>query len=314
MVDTDTGLLLNRWFGAKGNPGSGHRNHLQIIGTIANGNRIICRNAVLGSQHFQGINLGLAVQHRLLHLAGQGIIRMGQQDIGLVKIKAQFATHGGCEKVKPARYQSGEGPVGPHGGHQFAGATGIFNPFPGFIKHRGCHPREQPDPFIKGRFKVQFAIHGARGNGGNAVFDSGKIGKFVKRFARHHRAVHIGNQQLFGSPGNRLHHLVGINITFFQCLIGMLKRYTIKDNLTGFILRKPAKVTDICPGLCERGGCRLNHVTGQSTRVWRGDQGQHQIHLIQAPYWLCLRVVSAFILIAHCKDKKSFGKTGTSPE
>jgi len=48
MIDANTGLFLHRRFGVEGNTGPGKRDHLKIIGAIANRDCIINRNALLG--------------------------------------------------------------------------------------------------------------------------------------------------------------------------------------------------------------------------------------------------------------------------
>lgn len=68
--------------------------------------------------------------------------------------------------------------------------------------------RQQTDARDQRFVKVQFAVHGLRGDGRDAFADPREIGQLVDAFLIDHRAVHIGQQDGFAAPQRGLDHQI----------------------------------------------------------------------------------------------------------
>jgi len=88
--------------------------------------------------------------------------------------------------------------------NQFARAGVEAHAFHGLIQKAFAEALKHGDAGAERLAKADFTVHGALGQGGDLVFQTGKLGQFVQGFAFDDGAVHIGNDQLFLAPERAL--------------------------------------------------------------------------------------------------------------
>lgn len=195
MIDPITGGSRNGRLGVQRYPEPGNADHVEIIGAVANGQRLVQRNAPFGHQCLKPLALGVLVNDGLGHRAAEHTA-IEFEHIGDRLIKADPLAEIVGKNCKPARHQRGIGAIGLHGVNQRTATRRQSDRLaPHRFDGRALQPLEEGNACIERLRKIQFAPHGALGDFRNLWLDVDGISQFVDAFLLDHGGIHVGNQQ-----------------------------------------------------------------------------------------------------------------------
>ena len=148
------------------------------------------------AQSRQRGELGVAIEDRFGDAPGQRRAVI-QQHIGSMLIEPAQRRDPAGEEGETAGHEHGVGTMRTHRRHQFARARRQANTLPRLLERGDRKPLQHAHPLAQRRLEVEFAVHRARGDLGDARFQASEVGEFVERLAGHDGAVHVGDQQGF---------------------------------------------------------------------------------------------------------------------
>ena len=191
-----------------GDAEAGGLDHAEIVGAVADHQRVEIVEIERLAQLDQRRQLGVAPEDRLSDLAGELAV-LHQQGIGAVFLKADQRGDRFGEQREAAGDQAGIGAVGAHGADQFAAARRQRDAaFQRFVDDARRQALEQGDALAQGRLERDLAAHGALGDRGDMCLEPGEVGQFVDAFLPDHGGIHVGQKKLLASVDPRLHHNV----------------------------------------------------------------------------------------------------------
>ena len=206
MIQPRMGCCGNRRLGMIGDAQSSHTQHVEIVGTIARGQRREFWQSKLLTQRKQADALGLAAEDRLGNASGKCAI-LDNQFVGAIHIEPDHCGNAAGENREPARHQRGISAVLAHGLHKRARA-GIKRDAMGYdiIDHIGIKPRQQRHALTQCGFKRNLTAHRAFGDGADQWLQADEIGQFINTFLPDDGGIHIGKKQRLPPSCNRLHN------------------------------------------------------------------------------------------------------------
>ena len=200
MVHPHLTLRCDRWFGVQRHARARQRQHPQIVRPISHGQDLRggypqpCRDI------HQSLHLGLFAQNGQRDLSGQSAL-CHQQRVGPVLIKPQDGRDLGGKGCEPARHQGTVSPLRLHRGKQGLAARHQRDAVTDhMVDDLGIQPFQQPNPFDKRCFKIQFPIHRPRRNARHQRTHARLVGQFVDAFLLDHGRIHIRQQQPLFAP------------------------------------------------------------------------------------------------------------------
>lgn len=204
MVHARLGGGGHRRLGVKSNAEPGFLQHGEIVGSVADRQRLVGREAMGGGQFLERGELGRLAENGFGHAAGQAAV-LDFQNIGAAFVEADGLADGRGEQGEAAGDQGGIGPMRAHGLHQrpSAGSQGDAL-FDRLVHHAGVEPGKQGDALAQRRLEGDLAAHGAFGDFRHHVLEPDEIGQFIDAFLADHGRIHIGEQQLLAPPFQRL--------------------------------------------------------------------------------------------------------------
>ena len=197
VIDANRGLRGDRGLGVKRNAGSGEADHVEIVGAVADSDRVGRRQSQASRDVLQRVRLGFPAKYRLAHLARQ-FSDVLQQMVGAVFVEAELFRDTGGERVKAAGHQRRPCAIGAHGVNQLKPAGGqrqACRDDP--LDHRSIKAFQQGDAFPQRRLEGNLAVHRTRGDGRHMGLQTNLVGKFVDAFLVDHRRVHVGDEDFF---------------------------------------------------------------------------------------------------------------------
>jgi tRNA dimethylallyltransferase len=213
VIDPRRGGGGNGGLGVVGDAETCVLDHIEIVGAVADRQRVDVVEVESFGELDQGSELGGAPQNRLIDFAGQLAVA-NHQFIGAVLLKSE---HGGDrvgEKSKTTRDQTGIGAMRAHGRDQLAAAGSRRDPlFQDFIDHADRQPPKQRDTLAQRGLELDFAAHGPFGDGGDMRFQARIVSQFVDAFLADHGGIHVGEQKFLAPESQRLHDNVKRQIT-----------------------------------------------------------------------------------------------------
>ena len=121
MIDPRGRGGCDRGLGMVGDAETGCLDHAEVVGAVANHQRIEIVEIECLAQFDQGCELRVASQDRLCHGAGKLAV-LDQQGIGAIFLEADHRGDGIGEEREAARHEAGIGTMRAHGADQFAAA------------------------------------------------------------------------------------------------------------------------------------------------------------------------------------------------
>ncbi len=207
MVDPPARRRGDRGLRAKGDAEPGGGEHRQIVGAVANRERLAEGDPTLCRQAQQRVPLGRSGDERGADGAGDpaaGNIEPVGDDAG----KAEMRPHRLGEGGETARDQRGYGAGGTHRCDQRAGARRQPDMAGGLVEHGLRQAFQEGDPLGKRRDEVDLAVHRPPGDFGDRRAQADELGQFLEHFVFDDRRFHVGDEEAFPPPGARLDHHV----------------------------------------------------------------------------------------------------------
>lgn len=271
MADLGVGLRGDDGFGVIGDTEAGGADHGDVIGAVADGDAGAELDAAGGGDVLQSGEFGIAVEDGFGDGAGEeGAVI--EQDIGAMLIKAEGGGDAFGEEGETAGDEGGCGAMGTHRGDEFFGAGHEVGAPPGAFEGAEFEAAQHGDAFAQGGGEIDFAVHGAGGDGGDLVFDAGFGGDFIECFAGDDGAVHVGHEH--GFAARAMFDDDGIDGFAVE---GLLKHARVgcghAGDIGGFTGRQPDRVAafDGASHAFEEGA-------GEGCLVAGSDQGQNEAH------------------------------------
>jgi tRNA dimethylallyltransferase len=203
MVDPPPRSGSHKRFGVEGDAEPGAGEHRQIVGAIADRDRLLQRNAFFGGQPEQRLPLRFGGDDRWVYPAGQ--TPRGQVDpIGDNVIETEFRRQPFGEDHEPARDQRRRRARCLHGRDQLTRPGSQSDPLCRPFEHATFNSREQRDPRLECGCEVDLAVHRAPGNFGDLRANPNEIREFVDHLVLDDRRFQIGDQQAFAPCRQRL--------------------------------------------------------------------------------------------------------------
>ena len=205
MVDAHLGLRRDRGLGVKGDAGAGELEHAQIVGAIANCNRVIRVDPERFGYVDEGIDLGLLAENRFGDDAGELAVFLDQH-VGAVFVETENRGDAAGEDGETAGNKGSIAAVRGHRVDEFLATRGERDALGDHLVNDGDgQALEEGNALAKRRFELDFAVHRARRNGGDEVLEADFGGQFVDAFLADHGGVHVGDQQFLAAGFCLLH-------------------------------------------------------------------------------------------------------------
>lgn len=180
--------------GMQRHAGPGAGKHVEIVGAIADGDDVGGRPAEATGDIEERGDLGLLAEDRFGDGSGEMTVDF-VKDVGAVLVEADHRRDAGSEHGEAAGDERGVAAMRLHGANQFAPAGRKRDSFRhDVVDHRHRQALQQRDPLAQRRLEGDFAIHRARGDGGNMGLDAGHVGQFVDALLVDHGGIHVGEQ------------------------------------------------------------------------------------------------------------------------
>lgn len=155
--------------------------HPEIVGPVADGERLLWRKPALCANFFKRSALGLGSMHGLHEATRQRVIDKFKI-VGAFLVEAETCSDRARKGRKTARNKRGIGAMRAHGCDERLRAGRRGKTIAEGENVRPIKPFEQRDAFAQRRGKIEFTLHGALGYRGNMRSQALAGGEFVDAF------------------------------------------------------------------------------------------------------------------------------------
>ncbi len=275
MVETPARGGGDRRLGAKGDAEPGGLQHGEVVGPVADRDRLGRCDALGHGERGERVPLAGAGDDRRHHLAGQ-TAGGDLQPIGDDVVEAERARHSLGKDREPAGDECccRTGPA--HRGDQGCGSGGQANPRRRLVENAGLDPGQQRDAGLKRGGKVDFAIHRPPGDRGNPRAEPEDQRQLIEHLVFDDRRFEVGDEQLLAPARRRLNQDVDPAGTDDGTRAGGESRGIlprVEDQFAGFVRREPDRRGRDRQRHGDRGG-----VVPQAAIASGADQGEGNAH------------------------------------
>ena len=255
----------------------GRLDHVEVVRAVTHGERRLEPDTLLGGEPFQCGEFRVAPEDRVGDITGQAAIGF-EERVRVVFMESDQRGDAAGEEGEAARNQGAAGAGRAHRRDQLHGARHQLGFFPGPLHGFDWQALQHADALAQRAFEVEFAIHRALRDGGDAVLDAGLAGEFVQRLGGDDGAVHVGDQQPLAPTGRRLgdhvHRPIGQGDA--RGGIGLFSGKAGEGQVGGFLRRQPGRRADGGTDAGQRIARGVQRRDGEP--AGRGDQGQNMVH------------------------------------
>ncbi len=182
-------------FGVVGNSQAGRGDHVEVVGAVADGERVCGGKVQRRRFAAQRLEFRRAPEDGFAHRAGQRRAIV-EQSIGAIGVKTGGLRDALGEEAEPARNQHATRAVSGHGPHQALRAW--IEPH-AFVKRAlqsvDSQALEFADTFAQRRLELDLAAHGALGDCGDFGLHAGEVGELVETFDIDDGGIHVRHQK-----------------------------------------------------------------------------------------------------------------------
>ena len=203
MVEPPTRDGGDRRFGAECDAEAGSSQHRQVVGAVADGDRLRQRDRMLGGQCQQGLPLGLRGDDREQHPAGSAVVD-DLQPIGDDAAETELGRDAVGKNGEPAGDERGRGTVPPHRPDQEACSRRQADPLRRLVDDGRVEPGQQRDASLERGDEVDFRVHCPAGDFRNARANAEDPAKLVEHLVFDDRRFEIGGEQPLAPLSRRL--------------------------------------------------------------------------------------------------------------
>jgi tRNA dimethylallyltransferase len=206
VVDARVRAGCDLRLGAVGDAKAGGLQHREVVGAVADGQRIAKRKAHSGGDVPQGAELGVMAEDRLDDFAGQLAVN-DRELVGAVLVGANPRRDRAGELAKAARHDDDARSAGPHRPRKRARAGVEPDAVSQHIADDARRQAgEQRDALAQRRLERDLAPHRALGDRGDAIPHAGICRELVDAFLADQRRIHVGDQEALQAMRRGLHN------------------------------------------------------------------------------------------------------------
>jgi tRNA dimethylallyltransferase len=261
--------------GVKGDAEPGRSEHPQVVGAVADSNRLRRRQAQFFGELQKRVTLSVAGHDRRPHGAGESAIGEVEM-IGHDMIKTELRRNMFGENGKAAADQGGHGTVASHRRDERARPRHQSDACRGVFKNGGRHAPQQGDALFESGDKVDLAVHRLTGDLGDFRPQLEEIGEFVEHLVLDHRRFQVGDEQPLAAVLRRLDYDIdgGIANDPPGNLFGGCGPRAVEHKIASLVGGEPQRRAASRQRLCDHGGDARQRGPG----AFGGDQGGDEAH------------------------------------
>lgn len=201
MIDAGVGGRGDLRLGVIGHAKARLRQHGEIIGAVADGQRLRRSEAIAIAQFDQGGEFRLAAEDGFLDLAEETAVVTHQQRVGAVLVEPDRRRDRVGEQGETAGDEAGESTGGTHGGDQQPSAGREGDTLRDHFGDDGNgQAGEERDALAQRRFERDLAAHCPLGDRRHMLALADEIREFVNAFLADHGGIHVGEEQALAAP------------------------------------------------------------------------------------------------------------------
>ncbi len=199
MVETPARGGRDRRLGAEGDAEPGGGQHREIVGAIADRDRLGRGYAARRSERHERVPLARAGDDRRRHLAGQPAAGC-LQPVGDDVVEAERARHPLGKNREPAGDEGGRRTGPAHGGDQGRRPGTQPNSRRRLVENAGLGPGQQGDAGLEGGGEIDLAVHRPAGDRGDPRAEAEDRRQLVEHLVFDDRRFEIGDEHLLAPP------------------------------------------------------------------------------------------------------------------
>ncbi len=204
MVDPVGCRRRDHRLGMERDAGAGDRDHVEIVGTVADGERVAGHEPQPCGRLTQHFGLCCPPEDRLLHRPRQISICLCEP-VGAVLAKADRRGDGAGEGGEAAGHEERVGTMRIHGpdqrtrpgGERDAGVEDAAD-------RRGWQAAQKGDALAQRRLELDLAVHRAGGDRGDVLLEPELCGELIDALLVDHGRIHVGDEQAAAAVARRL--------------------------------------------------------------------------------------------------------------
>ena len=243
VVEMPAGNFGHHRLRVKGDPEACSGEHRQVVGTIADSDRLRRRYAQLGCETQERLAFGVAGHDRPPHGAGDPSSDKVEA-VGDDAVEAECRRDRFRKNREPTRYECRRGSRAPHRCDERTRTGRQPNPRSCFLEYPCPDSLKQCDASFERGDEVDLAIHRAAGDFRDLRANPKAFGEFVEHLVLDDRRLEIGNEQAFAASRGWLHENIDSG-AFDQRARGFLGSYRagyVEDEITGLTRRQPVRL------------------------------------------------------------------------
>jgi len=247
MVETPARDLGNSRLGSKSDADAGGSQHGQVVGAVADGDRLGRCEAELSCQSEQRFPLGLPGYDRRVDDAGDPTL-FELEPIGDHAVEAELR----CDRVGEDREPAGDErrcrSAAAHGRDQGARARSQPDPCGCVFEPAGLHSPEQGDAGFECRGEVDLAVHGASSDRRNLWAKPDGLGELIEHLVLDDRRLQIGDEKPFAPPSRGLNENIDLGAIdqsarrLLDLPRDLLLAGRVEDEIAGLLGGKPDRL------------------------------------------------------------------------
>jgi tRNA dimethylallyltransferase len=275
MVEPPAGGPGDRGLGAERDPDPGGGQHRQVVGAVADGDRLGRRHAKLRRQRQQRHAFAVAGHDRPPHRAGDPPLDAVEM-IGDDAIKAEGRRDRLGKDPKPARDQRRRRTRPAHRRNQRPRPRGQPDPLGRLFEEAPVHSLEECDASLERRGEIDLAIHRAPRDLGNPRTQTERLGDLVEHLVFDDCRFEIGDEEPLAPSRNRLNEDVNRRAADYRArhLLGWYRLVVVENKIASLFRCEPQRLAPKPQSLGDGGG-----ETGQvRAAAGAGDQGDNETH------------------------------------
>ncbi len=274
MVETPARGGGDRRLGAEGDAEPGSGQHRDVVGAVADRDRLLRRYAVCRGECPERVPLAGTGDDRRHHLAGQPAAGH-LQPVGDDMVEAQCARHPLGEDREPAGDEGCRRAGTAHGGDQGRCPRIQPNTRRHLVENAGLDPGQQGDAGLERGGEINLAVHCPAGDRGNPWAEAEDQRQLVEHLVFDDRRFEIGDEQPLAPLRRRLNQDIDRAVADDGARGGGERRGVrgVENEIAGFVRREPDRGGSDRQRRGDRGGVVLQAATASA-----GDQGEGNAH------------------------------------
>jgi tRNA dimethylallyltransferase len=279
MVETPVCDLGNSRFGSESDADSGGGQHRQVVGAVADGDRLGRCEAELSRQSEERFPLGIPGYDRRVDDAGDATLRE-LEPVGDYAIEAERRRDRFGEDREPAGDERRCGSAAAHGRDQRARSRSQPDSCGCVFEPPDLHSPEEGDAGFERGGEGDLAIHGAPGDRRHLGAKPNGLGKLVEHLVLDDRRLQIGDEKPFAPSCRRLNENIDLRATDQSArrLLDLPRDLPlagrVEDEIAGLLGGKPDRLA-LDP---QSTGDRRGEIGQARPAVDPRDQGEDHVH------------------------------------